>query len=66
MCTFYNLLQAAEQLVEEFFPQHLQIFHQLTLVERTDMLRYMIIYVYGGVYADLDVECYRKCSVIII
>ena len=30
-----------------------------TGVEKSDILRYLLLYHYGGVYADLDVECLR-------
>eukprot|EP00041_Stephanoeca_diplocostata_P037556 m.1424598 g.1424598 ORF g.1424598 m.1424598 type:complete len:273 (-) comp25061_c0_seq38:139-957(-) len=52
--------QAADIFVKEHFPEHFNLYHQLTLVERTDMLRYMLLSIHGGVYADLDVECYRS------
>ena len=28
-------------------------------INRADMRKYIILYVYGGVYADLDVECVK-------
>lgn len=28
-------------------------------VQRWDTIRYMILYVYGGVYTDLDTECFK-------
>ena len=30
-----------------------------TGVEKSDILRYLLLFHYGGVYADLDVECLR-------
>ena len=32
-------------------------------VMRGDLWRYMVIYIYGGVYADLDTECWEPISV---
>jgi mannosyltransferase OCH1-like enzyme len=28
-------------------------------VQRVDVLRYMILYVYGGMYMDMDIECWK-------
>jgi hypothetical protein len=40
---------------EHFYYQRLQ--HH---IERCDFARYMLLWKYGGVYADLDMECFRS------
>lgn len=51
---------AAVRLVEEFFPDWLP--HYLGYeknVQRTDILRVMLVYLYGGFYLDMDIFCLR-------
>ena len=50
--------QAARFVLEEFGQEWHDFFIGLPVgVMRGDLWRYMIIYKYGGVYADLDTEC---------
>ena len=50
--------QAAEFILNEYGQEWHNIFVNLPVgVMRGDLWRYMIIYKYGGVYADLDTEC---------
>lgn len=45
-------------IINEFDTEWLEIFNNYPLgVMRGDLFRYMIIYLYGGVYADLDTVC---------
>lgn len=47
-------------LVETRFPQYLDLYDKLPEnIMRADLIRYLILYEYGGVYADLDFEAYR-------
>ena len=42
------------------FPEYLAAYAALPHnVERADFFRYMVVLRYGGVYADIDVECRR-------
>jgi mannosyltransferase OCH1-like enzyme len=51
-------IQAAEFILNEYGQEWHNIFVNLPVgVMRGDLWRYMIIYKYGGVYADLDTEC---------
>ena len=48
------------QLVEEFFPQYLEVFKRFPLnIYRIDFARNLILKKWGGVYADMDFVCYR-------
>ena len=51
-------IQSAEFILNEYGQEWHNIFVNLPVgVMRGDLWRYMIIYKYGGVYADLDTEC---------
>lgn len=55
--------QAAEFVLNEYGQEWHDIFVNLPVgVMRGDLWRYMIIYKYGGVYADLDTECINPIS----
>ncbi|PSC76477.1 glycosyl transferase [Micractinium conductrix] len=52
---------AAVQLLEEHYPWFLPTWRGYKqIVEKGDAIRYFIMHRYGGVYYDLDVECFRK------
>ncbi len=47
--------------VERDFPQYLDLIDGLKFgVMKSDLFRYLSVYKFGGVYADLDVECHRS------
>ena len=55
--------QAAEFVLNEYGQEWHNIFINLPVgVMRGDLWRYMVIYKYGGVYADLDTECLNPIS----
>lgn len=55
--------QAADFVLKEFGQEWYDIFINAPVgVMRGDIWRYMIIYKYGGVYADLDTECWQPIS----
>ena len=56
----YNFVVDDEviQFIRTNFPDYLQAFGRLTHgASRADLWRYLVIYKYGGVYADLDCIC---------
>jgi mannosyltransferase OCH1-like enzyme len=56
--------QAAQFILEEYGQEWHDLFIELPVgVMRGDLWRYMIIYKYGGVYADLDTECLNPINV---
>ena len=58
----YHLWNGEEmdKLVETHFPEYLSLYKSFPYnVQRWDTIRYMILHVYGGVYTDLDSECYQ-------
>ncbi len=47
-------------LVVRCFPQHVQLYDAFTRnLERVDFARYVLMHAYGGIYADLDMECLK-------
>ncbi len=56
---FYDDAQL-RNLVACHFPRHLSLYDRFTRnLERIDFARYALMHVYGGIYADLDMECLR-------
>lgn len=48
------------ELVKTFFPEHNEMFRNYKYeIQRCDAVRYLILYRYGGVYADMDMFCCR-------
>lgn len=58
----YHLWNGEEmdELVKKHFPEYLSMYRSFPYnVQRWDTIRYMILYVYGEVYTDLDTECFK-------
>jgi len=48
------------QFVQETFPEYLSLYLQFDReIYRADMVRYLLLYKYGGVYLDLDIQLQR-------
>lgn len=64
----YHLWNGEEmdKLVETHFPEYLSLYRSFPYnVQRWDTIRYMILYVHGGVYVDLDSECYQPMDALL-
>ena len=48
-----------EELTSRYLPESLEWFRSVKGVVRADFGRYLILWVHGGLYADLDYECLR-------
>jgi alpha 1,6-mannosyltransferase len=56
-------VQAGQFVLDEYGQEWYDLFVGLPVgVMRGDLWRYMVIYKYGGVYADLDTECLKPIS----
>eukprot|EP00579_Thalassiosira_antarctica_P026448 CAMPEP_0202027378 /NCGR_PEP_ID=MMETSP0905-20130828/61323_1 /ASSEMBLY_ACC=CAM_ASM_000554 /TAXON_ID=420261 /ORGANISM="Thalassiosira antarctica, Strain CCMP982" /LENGTH=291 /DNA_ID=CAMNT_0048590861 /DNA_START=150 /DNA_END=1022 /DNA_ORIENTATION=+ len=53
---FYNDQRCLE-LVKEYYPHFEFVYSHLKSVRRYDFVRYLIVYHYGGIYADSDITC---------
>ena len=51
------------ELIKEYFPQYLSFYLGLTpFIKKCDFARFVIVYVYGGFYCDIDFYCKRNIS----
>ena len=49
--------ESQEKFLHDKYPRYLPLYQGYTLdIQRADMIRFLILYHFGGVYADLDVE----------
>ena len=43
------------------FPELLDVYNSYSFdIQRVDVIRYMILYKYGGFYSDIDTECFKS------
>ena len=48
----------ALQFMKNIFPEYVELYKKYKYsIQRIDVLRYFILYRYGGLYADMDLEC---------
>jgi inositol phosphorylceramide mannosyltransferase catalytic subunit len=54
---------AIRRVISDRAPQWLQTFETLPrMIQRVDFFRYLILYLDGGLYADIDMICYLPCD----
>jgi mannosyltransferase OCH1-like enzyme len=54
-------------IVETYFPDFLSYYDNFEYnIQRADAIRYMILYLYGGIYVDLDYVCNKSFNEIIM
>lgn len=47
-----------EEFVKKFFPEYIQLYKGYRYeIQRCDVIRYLLLYRYGGLYADMDYYC---------
>jgi hypothetical protein len=47
------------EFVKKYFPQYFEAWDNLDKkIKKVDMFRYMVLYIEGGLYVDLDIECF--------
>ncbi|CAE8663901.1 unnamed protein product, partial [Polarella glacialis] len=51
--------RSSRELIATTFPQHLKAYDRMSGIKRADVARLVVLYVIGGVYADIDVEATR-------
>ena len=55
-----------DRLVKEEFPYFCDTYYNFPYdIQRWDAIRYMILYKYGGLYVDLDIECLKPIDPIL-
>jgi mannosyltransferase OCH1-like enzyme len=51
------------ELIQQNFPQYINFYLNLTpFIKKCDFARFIIVYVYGGFYCDIDFYCKRNIS----
>lgn len=51
----------AQNIIDTYFPQILPIYNSYNfIVQRSDLLRVLLIYIFGGFYLDLDMICFKN------
>lgn len=61
---FYNDHKCFK-FINENYPQYIDFYENLSAVEKSDIFRYLILHKYGGIYADIDTECFKSMSSLI-
>jgi inositol phosphorylceramide mannosyltransferase catalytic subunit len=55
------------RLVVEHYPELVALYDNYpTNVQRADLFRYLVVHRYGGVYADVDMECLRPIAPLLV
>ena len=52
-------LGMCEKLLRDNFPNYLELWKSFLEIQKCDFARYMMLFVYGGVYTDLDCICHQ-------
>ncbi len=49
-----------DRFMDENYPEHLEVLNSYDQpIKKIDAFRYFLLYRYGGIYVDLDFECFR-------
>jgi len=49
-----------QDFVKEYFPSLFPIFERMSLpVLKADLVRYLLVYIFGGIYSDIDTKCLK-------
>lgn len=54
--------ESAESLMKEKYGQYINFYSKLSVLEKTDFFRYILMYEHGGIYFDLDMEFHRPLN----
>ncbi|HTH83008.1 MAG TPA: glycosyltransferase [Mucilaginibacter sp.] len=59
--------EANESFIKKYHPDFLSVYQSLPhAIQRVDLVRYFILYEFGGVFIDLDFECLINISPLLI
>jgi len=61
---FLHTDESMEAFVNEKYPNILEAYNKLRIVEKTDLFRLMLVYEYGGIYSDLDTTCNKDLNLL--
>lgn len=57
---------SSRELMAEKYPKHLRQYDRMSGIKRADIARLVALSVYGGVYADIDVEATRSLEPLLV
>ena len=52
--------ETAREYIRTTYPKYLNGFDKVTGIQKSDLLRLLVVHGYGGIYADSDFECLRR------
>lgn len=56
-----------DRLVAEHYPEFATAYHGLNrTIQKVDMVRWMYLHLFGGIYVDLDVECLKSIDGLLV
>jgi mannosyltransferase OCH1-like enzyme len=55
---FYNDHKCFKFIYDNY-PEYLDLYEDLKPIEKADIFRYLVLHKYGGIYADIDTECFK-------
>src|SRR6185369_15034321 len=47
------------KFIHNNYKNYLDLYESLSIIEKTDLFRYLVLHKYGGVYADIDTTCFK-------
>jgi hypothetical protein len=53
------------EFVYNHYPQYKNIYDNLKPIIKCDFVRYLTLYTYGGIYADIDMQCFQGLDALI-
>lgn len=55
--------EEADKLIRQEFPQYYPMWKEYSFpIQRVDALKYFLLYHFGGIYMDMDIECLKPFS----
>lgn len=42
--------------------KYIDLYESLSIIEKTDMFRYLVLHYYGGIYVDMDTICFKSLT----
>jgi len=56
--------ESMDKFVVSHYPEIIDAFNKLKIVEKTDVFRLMLVYEFGGIYSDLDTTCNKDLNIL--
>jgi len=56
--------ESMDKFINNKYPDIIPAYNKLSIVEKTDLFRLMLVYEYGGIYSDLDTTCQKDLNIL--